>query len=141
MLLPLTTCPCTWQTMSIGLLLARAWTFSGGALSQQTFQRCRIISDRLCVVEAVDNSSCIEVIGLRVVDEVAEPDASERAVDHAKRQDVIGGGRVEGPLRVVQKLIAKIQVLAHLLVVAFPGKLRVAPTVVGIYIGVAVAVC
>jgi hypothetical protein len=36
-------------------------------------------------------------------------------------------------------LIAEIEVLAHFLIVRFPGKLHVSATIVGIYIGLAVA--
>src|SRR5262249_54789408 len=63
------------------------------------------------------------------------PYTGERSFAHAKRHDVIGDGRVESALRVDQKLIAKVQILAHLLVVGFPSKLHVTATIVAIQIG------
>src|SRR5215472_911344 len=38
-----------------------------------------------------------------------------------------------------QKLIAEIQVSAHVLVVRFPGQLHITATIVGVYIGLTVA--
>src|SRR5215469_2345407 len=66
------------------MILARAWTFSGGALSQQTFERGRICRNVSCMVEAVNDLACVDVVGLGVIDEVAERDACERPVAHAK---------------------------------------------------------
>src|SRR5271166_3285910 len=68
-----------------------------------------------------------------------EPHAGERPLAHVKRQSVIGDGGIERPLGVDQKLITKIKVFAHLSIEVCPGKLRVTPTVIGIYIGLAVA--